>query len=114
MDRPFVIDEVRQGLELVEDSLFEVIPRISYDLAAHVAMYQRWPFWKTLIDIAQMVLAKADMVIARQYAELVQDERTRSTVFNRIDSEYQRTVEVILKWRPVIVEEGLVSCRQMR
>jgi len=67
------------------------------DLAALVAMYQRWPFWQTLIDNAQMILAKADMVIARQYAELVQDERTRSTVFNRIESEYQRTVEVILK-----------------
>ena len=67
------------------------------DLATLVAMYQRWPFWQTLIDNAQMILAKADMVIARQYAELVQDERTRSTIFDRIEGEYQQTVAVILK-----------------
>ncbi len=67
------------------------------DLAALVSMYQVWPFWQTLIDNAQMILAKADMVIARQYAELVQDERTRTTVFDRIEGEYRRTVDVILK-----------------
>ena len=26
-------------------------------------MYRRWPFWSTLIDNAQMILAKADLVI---------------------------------------------------
>ena len=36
-------------------------------------MYRRWPFWRTLIDNAQMILAKADMTIARLYADLVDD-----------------------------------------
>ncbi len=38
-------------------------------------MYRRWPFWRTLIDNAQMILAKADMTIARLYADLVDDRR---------------------------------------
>ncbi len=67
------------------------------DLAALLSMYQVWPFWRTLIDNAQMILAKADMVIARQYAELVKDEKTRTTVYDRIEAEYHRTVDVILK-----------------
>ncbi len=60
-------------------------------------MYAQWPFWRTLIDNAQMILAKADMVIARLYADLVQDASTRTTIFDRIEAEHQRTVEVILQ-----------------
>ena len=67
------------------------------DLAVLLSMYQVWPFWQTLIDNAQMILAKADMVIARQYAELVKDEKTRTTIFDRIEGEYHRTIDVILK-----------------
>ncbi len=67
------------------------------DLAVLESMYHRWPFWRTLIDNAQMILAKADMVIARLYADLVEDEKTRTTIFNRIDAEHKRTVDVILE-----------------
>jgi phosphoenolpyruvate carboxylase len=44
-----------------------------------------------------MILAKADMDIAHLYADLVQDEETRDSIFSRIESEYNRTVEMILK-----------------
>ena len=44
------------------------------DLAMLQAMYQRWAFWRTLIDNAQMILAKADLTIARLYADLVDDQ----------------------------------------
>ena len=44
------------------------------DLATLQEMYRRWPFWQTLIDNAQMILAKADMTIARLYADLVDDQ----------------------------------------
>ena len=43
-------------------------------LATLQEMYRRWPFWRTLIDNAQMILAKADMTIARLYADLVDDQ----------------------------------------
>jgi len=67
------------------------------DLALLTIMYQRWPFWKTLIDNAQMILAKADMVIARLYADLVHDEKIRTSIFSRIETEHAQTVDVILR-----------------
>ncbi len=58
-------------------------------------MYQRWPVWRTLIDNAQMILAKADLTIARLYADLVEDQVLADRVYARIATEYQRTVDVI-------------------
>ena len=75
---------------------------VSEDLAAHPGdlallqeMYLRWPFWSTLIDNAQMILAKADLTIARLYADLVDDQELAERVYGRIASEFQKTVEVI-------------------
>ena len=56
----------------------------------------RWPFWQTLIDNAQMILAKADMTIARLYADLVEDQALADRIFGRIAAEYRRTVDVDL------------------
>jgi len=58
-------------------------------------MYQRWPFWRTLVDNAQMILAKADLTIARLYADLVEDREIGDRIYDRIAAEYQRTVDVI-------------------
>jgi phosphoenolpyruvate carboxylase len=59
------------------------------------AMYARWPFWQTLVDNAQMILAKADLTIARLYADLVEDRAVGDRIFERINVEYERTVEAI-------------------
>ncbi len=67
------------------------------DRAVLAAMYQGWPFWQTLIDNAQMILSKADMTIARLYADLVEDQALAGRVYDRIAQEYERTVEVILQ-----------------
>jgi phosphoenolpyruvate carboxylase len=58
-------------------------------------MYARWPFWKTLIDNAQMILAKADMVIARLYADLVDDAALADRVYGRIEAEYAAAVAAV-------------------
>ena len=58
-------------------------------------MYRRWPFWKTLIDNVQMILAKADLNIARLYADLVEDQALASRIYDRIADEHRRTVDVI-------------------
>ncbi len=60
-------------------------------------MYRRWPFWKTLIDNAQMILAKADMTIARLYADLVDDQALADRVYGRIAAEHDRAVGVICR-----------------
>lgn len=54
-------------------------------------MYEQWPFWRTLIDNTQMILAKADLRIARLYAELVDDKAVGDAIFGRIEAEYQLT-----------------------
>lgn len=58
-------------------------------------MYQFWHFWRTLIDNAQMILAKADLTIARLYADLVENAAVADRIFERIAGEYQRTSEII-------------------
>jgi phosphoenolpyruvate carboxylase len=60
-----------------------------------MAMYGRWPFWTTLVDNAQMILAKADLTIARLYADLVEDRAVGNRIFERINLEYQRTTEAV-------------------
>jgi phosphoenolpyruvate carboxylase len=60
-------------------------------------MYQRWMFFRSLVDNLQMVLAKADMRIARQYANLVADARERERLFSIIDAEFQRTHDSVLQ-----------------
>ncbi len=60
-------------------------------------MYQRWPFWTSALDNAQMILAKADLTIARLYADLVEDQALASKIFDRIAEEYRRTVDMICR-----------------
>ncbi len=54
-------------------------------------MYQEWPFFRTVLDNAQVSLAKADMEIARLYAGLVEDEGVRERVFGEVTRAYQET-----------------------
>ncbi|WP_129629318.1 phosphoenolpyruvate carboxylase [Candidatus Oscillochloris fontis] len=58
-------------------------------------MYRQWPFFSTLLDNAQMIMAKADMGIARQYAGLVGDQELALRVFGIIEAEFNLTREMI-------------------
>jgi phosphoenolpyruvate carboxylase len=69
-------------------------------------MYRRWPFWRTLIDNAQMIMAKADLTIARLYADLVEDQALAARIYDRISAEYDRTLEVI---RRITEQETLLD-----
>jgi phosphoenolpyruvate carboxylase len=60
-------------------------------------MYNEWPFFKVVMDNAQVSLAKADMGIARLYADLVEDERVREQIFGEIESSFYRTRDQILQ-----------------
>lgn len=59
------------------------------------AMYQRWPFFRMLLDSAQMILARADMEIARRYADLVPDRAVAEEIYGYIADEYERTYRLI-------------------
>jgi phosphoenolpyruvate carboxylase len=59
------------------------------------SMYDRWPFFRTLIDKLEMVLAKTDMGIAARYAGLVGDKRLRESVWRRIEREHDDTLAAV-------------------
>ena len=66
------------------------------NLAKLQQMYQTWPFFKSLLENADMVLSKSNMDIARRYSNLCEDEETRS-VFDRIEAEWKLTKKVLLQ-----------------
>jgi phosphoenolpyruvate carboxylase len=66
------------------------------NLAVVKEMYERWEFFATTIDNAQMSLAKADMAIAGHYATLVADAESRDRVFGVLNDEFELTRSQIL------------------
>lgn len=64
-----------------------------------VALLQRmsaeWPFFRTLLSNMDMVLAKADLGIARRYCGLVPDRDLAQRIFGEIEAEWTRTVQAI-------------------
>jgi len=60
-------------------------------------MYKKWPYFNALLDNTQMALYKADMDIAKEYAELYGNKERREQVYNMIRNEYNLTVESIFK-----------------
>jgi phosphoenolpyruvate carboxylase len=65
-------------------------------LAALKEMYHAWPFFRTVIDRAQFSLRRADMQIAKTYAQLT-DEAIGDMIFGDLTEEFQRTERVILE-----------------
>jgi phosphoenolpyruvate carboxylase len=60
------------------------------------AMYQSWPFFRTILSNMDMVLAKSDIAIASRYAELVTDAELRQSIFGRLRQEWQASVDAVL------------------
>lgn len=65
------------------------------NLAKLQHMYDKWPFFHSLLSNVDMVLSKSNMNIAFQYAQLAEDEDVRD-VFNTILDEWQLTKNVVL------------------
>lgn len=60
-------------------------------------LYNTWPFFRAQLSNMDMVLAKTSMAIARRYANLVEDEALRETIYGRIRQEWQSTVDAVLR-----------------
>jgi Phosphoenolpyruvate carboxylase len=54
-------------------------------------MNTEWPFFRTILSNLDMVLAKADLAVARRYADLMPDRKLADTVFVAIQEEWERT-----------------------
>ncbi len=59
-------------------------------------MYRQWPFFRALLDNAEMSLLKADMDIAALYVALADDIEDADAMFARIKAEFDRTQSAIL------------------
>jgi len=66
------------------------------DLDELRAMARDWPFFRTLIQNMEMVMAKADMTIARRYAALVPDGALAERIYASIRAEWDRTHAAVL------------------
>jgi phosphoenolpyruvate carboxylase len=59
-------------------------------------MYAGWPFFRALLDNAEMSLLKADMEIASQYTSLAPDQALAERILSIIATEYELTKGSIL------------------
>ncbi|OJZ67517.1 phosphoenolpyruvate carboxylase [Mycolicibacterium diernhoferi] len=57
-------------------------------------LYERWPFFRTVLSNMAQVLSKSDLGLAARYSELVADEDLRARVFDKIVAEHERTVRM--------------------
>jgi phosphoenolpyruvate carboxylase len=60
-------------------------------------MRRSWPFFSALLSNAEMACAKADLAIARRYAELCEDEEIRERVWSAIADEFERTTRLLAR-----------------
>jgi phosphoenolpyruvate carboxylase len=67
------------------------------NLATLKHMYESWSFFRTMIDNLQMALAKADLLIAEEYSNLVKDSLIAERIFGLIREEYELTSSLILQ-----------------
>ncbi len=58
-------------------------------------MDRDWPYFAALISNAEMACVKADLDIARRYAELCSDEAIRERIWGTIEAEFDCTVREI-------------------
>jgi phosphoenolpyruvate carboxylase len=60
-------------------------------------MFNDSRLFRLIVDEVEKTLSYVDLGVAREYAELVLDERVRDEVFGLIEEEYQRTVKAVLR-----------------
>ncbi|MBL8953782.1 MAG: phosphoenolpyruvate carboxylase [Myxococcaceae bacterium] len=66
---------------------------IGVDLAR--TLYREWPFFRSMLDNAQMALAKSDMLVFRAYRQLSADDALGAQLEARFDACVQRVKAVV-------------------
>ncbi len=79
-------------------------------------MMREFPLFIDLIRNVETALAKADLGIARLYAELVPDAAMRGRVFAKIEAEFHRTLEAVrmVTGQRELLENNQVLARSIR
>ncbi|KAB1198650.1 MULTISPECIES: phosphoenolpyruvate carboxylase [Haloferax] len=65
------------------------------DLETVREMYDEWPFFRSVLDNAAMSLARTDLEIAAEYANLAEDN-LRDEFFPRLEAEYESAASMML------------------
>jgi len=60
-----------------------------------IRMNGEWPFFRALLSNMDMVLAKADMGLAKRYTELVPDQALAAKIFGILEEEWRRTTKTL-------------------
>jgi phosphoenolpyruvate carboxylase len=60
-------------------------------------MYTHWPFFRALVRNIEMVLAKTDLRIAKQYLGGASNQKSASHFFTKIQGEYELSRSIILR-----------------
>ena len=72
---------------------------VADDREARLTLLRRmnveWPFFRTILSNLDMVLAKADLAVARRYADLVPNRELAERVFAAIEAEWEKTVRAL-------------------
>lgn len=66
-------------------------------LASLRTMYKHWEFFKSLIDNIQMIIAKADFDIAKNYAELVNPSSLGNKQYQLLYKQFEETKKLIVR-----------------
>ncbi len=59
------------------------------------ALYRRWPFFASVLDNAELSLAKADLGVFRRYADLAEGPEA-TAIRGMIEAEYARSIRLLL------------------
>jgi phosphoenolpyruvate carboxylase len=59
-------------------------------------MYREWPFFESVLDNAELILAISDMQVARAYADLAGDSEAPRRIWRTIEQEHRRSVAELL------------------
>jgi phosphoenolpyruvate carboxylase len=72
---------------------------VASDRAARLSLLRHmnaeWPFFRTILSNLDMVLAKADLAVARRYADLVPNQELAAKIFAAIKTEWAKTVDAL-------------------
>jgi phosphoenolpyruvate carboxylase len=80
------------------------------------SMMREFPLFSSMIRNVELAMAKADLAIARLYAELVPDAKLRDRVFSMLQEEFERTERVLLSiaGQHELLEKNPVLYRSIR
>jgi phosphoenolpyruvate carboxylase len=86
------------------------------NLAVAREMMQKFPLFRTMIRNVEIGMAKADLSIARLYADLVEDAALRERVFGMLSDEFERTLQMVLEvtGQKALLESNPVLERSIR